>query len=302
LQGILNINKPQRFTSHDVVAIIRRQTGVKRVGHTGTLDPMATGVLPVCVGSATRIIEYLDDDKKQYDCRLLLGRTTDTCDIWGETLSVSSTADLTEETVREALAAQQGEIDQRPPLYSARRVNGRRLYQYARAGQQVEVPPRRVKIYELTVRAVHLAGAEATVDFRVTCSRGTYLRSICRDAGAALGCGGTMAALQRTASGCWRIEDAVDLEQLREMPAAQIAALLRPLDEPLQAFARLDLTAEQARAFCCGQPLTGIGTAARSGDEPAPRRCRVYSGDAFLGVGDLDARGRLQAHKVFAAR
>ena len=194
--GILNINKPAGMTSHDVIYRVRRATGIKRVGHTGTLDPQATGVLPVCIGSAARITEYLDMDFKTYRCTMVLGKITDTQDIWGEVLEERSTEGITEEAIREAFSGFSGFIDQTPPMYSAVRINGRRLYEYARDGQEVKVKSRRIYIKELEIESIDMDSKE--VVFSVECSKGTYIRTICQDVGETLGCGATMTALTRT--------------------------------------------------------------------------------------------------------
>ena len=176
--GILNIYKPAGMTSHDVVNIVRRVMGIRRVGHTGTLDPMATGVLPVCVGAAARITEYLDMDFKTYRCTLQLGKTTDTQDIWGQIIEERPAEQVTEEAVRKAFAHFSGLIDQKPPMYSAVRVNGRRLYEYAREGKEIEVKTRKVFIRRLEILSFDKEAE--TVSFEVECSKGTYIRTICQ--------------------------------------------------------------------------------------------------------------------------
>ena len=163
--GILNINKPQGMTSHDVVYRVRRALGIKRVGHTGTLDPMCTGVLPICIGTATRVTEYLDLDFKTYRCSMILGKITDTQDIWGELLEERPLDGITEEDVRNAFSSFSGVIMQKPPMYSAVRVNGRRLYEYARAGEEVKVKERKIYINSLEIEKIDLA--EKTGGFNV---------------------------------------------------------------------------------------------------------------------------------------
>ena len=189
--GILILNKPQDWTSHDCVAVCRRVTGVKKVGHGGTLDPMAEGLLPVFIGKATKIMEYLDLDYKTYRCTAKLGITTDTQDVWGEVLEEKSPAGVTESEIMEKLQAFRGRITQLPPKYSAVRINGKRLYEYARDGEEVEIRPRDVEIKELAVTDIDMD--EHTVTFDVTCSKGTYIRTICSDLGDALGSTGWIA-------------------------------------------------------------------------------------------------------------
>ena len=266
IHGIINIHKPENMTSHDVVARLRRILGMKKIGHTGTLDPMATGVLPVCLGSATRITEYLDLDFKIYRCTMRLGLITDTQDIWGQVLEERSTGGVTEEAVRQAFSAFHGEIDQKPPMYSAVRVEGRRLYEYARAGEQVEVKSRKIYIRDLIIEAVDLSAMEVT--FKVECSKGTYIRTICQDVGTALGTGAVMTSLVRLASGRFTLENAWTLEQVAEMaaagsgagragspgglPASRIASILLPPDYPLVHFGRAVLSPEMGKKFVDG--------------------------------------------------
>lgn len=251
--GILNIYKPAEMTSHDVVAIIRKKLGVKRVGHTGTLDPMATGVLPVCVGQAARITEYLDLDYKTYMCSMILGKTTDTQDIWGQVIEEKSTDDISEEDILSAFRPFRGIIDQKPPMYSAVRVNGRRLYEYAREGKEVEVKTRRIYIDDLTVKNIDLARRQ--VDFSVRCSKGTYIRTICQDVGLALGCGAAMSALERKASGAFKAEDAIPLEKIRRLEQKQVSEMMTGADFPLIHFGKVTVDSLGARLFTNGNRL-----------------------------------------------
>ncbi len=251
--GILNINKPQGMTSHDVVYRVRRALGIKRVGHTGTLDPMCTGVLPICIGTATRITEYLDLDFKTYRCSLLLGKITDTQDIWGEVLEERPTDGVTEEQIREVFGKFDGIIDQKPPMYSAIKVNGRKLYEYARAGEEVKVKTRKIYIKNLEIESIDLEAK--TVVFSVECSKGTYIRTICQDAGLELGCGATMTALERTASGEFKVGDAIDLQKLQEMNAADIEKIMLTADFPLVHFGQVVCDADVAKKFVDGHHL-----------------------------------------------
>lgn len=250
ISGIINVNKPAEWTSHDCVAVMRRILGTKKVGHTGTLDPMATGVLPICAGSATRIMEYLELDFKTYECEMQLGKESDTLDVWGNITSETPVPPLTEEDIRRAFKPFYGTIRQIPPKYSALKVNGKKLYEYARAGQEVEIKPRQVYIKELRVKKFD---AEAgTVLWTVICSKGTYIRSICRDVGRALGCGAVMTALTRTGSGVFSLDQAVDLEMLKNMEQEDARRLLLPPDFPLVHFGRAVLTRDKAVSFCNG--------------------------------------------------
>lgn len=244
--GILNINKPEGWTSQDVVAKLRGRLHLRRVGHTGTLDPMATGVLPVCFGKATRIIEYYDDDFKTYEAEMKLGMVTDTLDITGTVLETKP-VDVSEEDVIQTIDSFRGWITQIPPKYSALKVNGKPLYKYAREGVEVEIKSR--KIYVEDIQPVEVNLGENRILFRVTCSKGTYIRTICDDIGKKLGCGGTMTALQRTQSGCFRVEDARTLPEILEMTDEELERCVIPMDETLVHLGRIELKSMESVPF-----------------------------------------------------
>ena len=218
--GILNIYKPQKMTSHDVVAILRRITGQKTVGHTGTLDPMATGVLTVCLGRATKMIQYMESDFKFYRTEVALDFETDTLDIWGqETKRITQEVFITEDMVKAALASFKGITKQRPPMYSAIKVKGKKLYEYARAGETVEIPEREVYMDQLEL--MEFNNSKRTFTFQVRCSKGTYIRSLCRDLGRKLGTYATMTSLERCYSGGCKVEEAISIMELKEMDKEQ---------------------------------------------------------------------------------
>lgn len=244
--GILNINKPEGWTSQDVVAKLRGRLHIRRVGHTGTLDPMATGVLPVCFGKATRIIEYYDDDFKTYEAEMKLGMVTDTLDITGTVLETKP-VDVSEEDVIQTIDSFRGWITQIPPKYSALKVNGKPLYKYAREGVEVEIKSR--KIYVEDIQPVEVNLGENRILFRVTCSKGTYIRTICDDIGEKLGCGGTMTSLQRTQSGCFRVEDARTLPEILEMTDEELERCVIPMDETLVHLGRIELKSMESVPF-----------------------------------------------------
>lgn len=244
--GILNINKPEGWTSQDVVAKLRGRLHLRRVGHTGTLDPMATGVLPVCFGKATRIIEYYDDDFKTYEAEMKLGMVTDTLDITGTVLETKP-VDVSEEDVIQAIDSFRGWITQIPPKYSALKVNGKPLYKYAREGVEVEIKSR--KIYVEDIQPVEVNLRENRILFRVTCSKGTYIRTICDDIGKKLGCGGTMTALQRTQSGCFRVEEARTLLEILEMTDEELERCVIPMDKTLVHLGRIELKSMESVPF-----------------------------------------------------
>jgi tRNA pseudouridine55 synthase len=233
--GLVVVDKPAGMTSHDVVARVRRLAGTRKVGHAGTLDPMATGVLVVGVERATRLLGHLMLTDKAYDATVRLGESTTTDDAEGETLSRTPTGDLTDEAVRAAFATQVGELEQVPTAVSAIKVDGKRAYALARAGETVELAARRVTVHELSVHDVRVVGEARDVDISVRCSSGTYVRAIARDVGAALGVGGHLTALRRTAVGPYGLDTARTLEELAEsfavLPIAEAARAAFPAYE-----------------------------------------------------------------------
>lgn len=310
LKGIINIDKPQNYTSFDCVAILRRAAWTKKIGHTGTLDPMATGVLACCIGPATRILEYLEDDIKEYHCTLRLGIETDTCDIWGSVTALQDVPEIEESAIRQAFAAFEGPIEQIPPQYAAIKVDGRKLYEYAREGRHVEVPARPVTIHELEILDIR----EEEVDFRVVCSKGTYVRSLCRDIGKRLGTGGTMAALRRTRTGMCRIEESLPIEAVKDMDAAALEPYIIPMEKALAGYPRVDLDRQRGIDFLNGktlaevpapymEQLAGPQSAAAATEDGGEVLCRtrVFGEERFLGMAVYDAgAGTLKPHKVLA--
>ncbi len=212
MNGIIIIDKPEGKTSHDMVYEVRRLTGIKKVGHTGTLDPLATGVLPICVGKATKAADMLTASEKKYRAEMLLGTVTDTGDITG-TVTATCEVNVTEEQIRASIVGFVGEIEQIPPMYSAIKQNGVKLYELARRGIETERKPRKVTIHSIDI--ISIDDARVTMD--VHCSKGTYIRTLCEDIGGALGTGACMSALRRTMSGGFTIEQAHTVEALRQM-------------------------------------------------------------------------------------
>ena len=240
MNGIVIIDKPQEWTSQDVTARLRRVFNTRRIGHGGTLDPMATGVLPVFVGRATRGVEFFEHAEKTYETVLRLGLTTNTEDIWGKTLEERPVS-LEREAVEAALEHFRGEIMQVPPMYSALKVNGQKLCDLARRGKEVERQPRPITIHELTL----LEMGENTLRLRVRCSKGTYIRTLCKDIGQALGCGGCMQQLRRVTAGEYTIEEAVPLQQL--LDAQDPEKYLRGVDTMFRNHPEVTLTANQEK-------------------------------------------------------
>ncbi len=259
--GIINLLKPAGMTSHDGVSMLRRLTGIKRIGHTGTLDPCAVGVLPLCIGSAARINEYLDLDEKRYRCEMQLGIETDTQDIWG-TVTASRLTEamaVTFEQIQFELSRFKGYIRQTPPKYSALRVDGKRLYEYARAGESVEIKSRPVVISDIKLLSYHQESRRAVIE--VVCSKGTYIRTICQDLGEALGCGATMSFLLRLQSGAFHLGNSVTIEELQRWADSTASGKLEeetaneyriPTEYPLQYFGSLLLAEGREKWFLNG--------------------------------------------------
>lgn len=249
MNGIVIVDKPQGWTSQDVTARLRRVYATRRIGHGGTLDPMATGVLPVFVGRATRGVEFFEHAEKTYETVLLLGRTTDTQDVTG-TLLAEKTVHLSPADIENVLPRFRGDILQVPPMYSALKVNGKKLYELARKGQEVERQPRPITVFELT----NLGFDGTRLSLRVRCSKGTYIRTLCQDIGEALGCGGCMEALRRVRAGEYGIEDAVPLEKLLESETPE--QYLRSLDTMFAHCPAVTLTANQEKRCRNGNPFS----------------------------------------------
>ena len=250
LHGIINVYKEAGFTSFDVVAKLRGITGQKKIGHTGTLDPAAEGVLPVCLGNATKLCELLTDKTKEYEVVLLLGRMTDTQDTTGTTISEKEVT-VTKEEVLQTVENFLGEYEQIPPMYSALKVDGKRLYELAREGKTVERKGRKVAILEINILAVELP----RVRMRVQCSKGTYIRTLCNDIGDKLGCGGCMEYLLRTRSGNYKLEDAFTLGQINKMQKnGQLEQVVSAIDTAFD-FPKLSVSGEYYKKLINGNPL-----------------------------------------------
>ncbi len=281
--GILVVDKPAGWTSHDVVAAMRKRLGIKRVGHAGTLDPAATGLLPLCVGRATRIVEYLITLPKTYRARLKLGEETDTEDGTGRTVETRELGELTADQVRSVILGFLGEGMQIPPMYAALKVDGRRLYEYAREGDEILREPRAIHIYAIDDIAVDLPYAS----FRVRCSKGTYIRSLCRDMGRELGVGAHLADLRRTEGASFREADAQPLGRLMGMSPTELYDLLIPMDRPLVCFEAVTVGPEAAKRICHGQTLTGCDLQGIPDPWPVGHLVRIYGNDGmFLALGE----------------
>jgi len=296
MHGLLVVDKPEGPTSFDVVHAVRRKVkqviGERRmkVGHTGTLDPFASGVLPIAVGDATRLCEYLIEGDKLYRVVLRLGVQTDTDDRTGAVIGESDWTGMDPAEVRSAVEGLVGTFDQVPPRYSAIHVDGRRAYDLARKGREVELEARSVTVYAVTVSSVELP----EVRFDVRTSKGTYVRALCRDLGAQLGGHGHCAGLQRLASAGFGIAEAVPLEQVLEATEAELEAMLQPPSTMLHAVEQVEVDAAGRLALCHGQRLA-VGHGQAEGGV-----VWVSASGELICVAVVEADGRLKPHKVFA--
>ncbi len=275
MDGVINVNKSSGITSFGVVSKIKKIFGTKKVGHTGTLDPQAEGVLPICIGKATKAVELLTGADKAYTARIRLGMTTDTQDIWGTAITQSA-VHLTRQELEKALASFRGNIMQLPPMYSAIRIDGKRLYELARQGLEVERTPRQVCIHSLEL--TDFDGCEGSL--QVVCSKGTYIRTLCSDIGQILGCGAVMSSLTRTRSGMFLLQDAMTLLQIEQQVQKEGAQkCLIPVDKLFETYPALHMNKEDESLIRCG-------CAIRMGDF-LPGTYRAYGeNEIFLGVGE----------------
>ena len=277
MDGFINVLKPTGLSSHDVVDIVRRIFKQKRVGHAGTLDPAAAGILPVALGRAARLVEYMEGADKSYRAEIAFGYATDTGDVYGEVIErVENPMLPSEEELRSVLGHFVGEIEQTPPAYSAIKVGGQRAYDLARQGAAVEMRARTVRIDQLEL--VHVDAAHARILVDVDCAKGTYIRSLCTDIGTALGLPATMRFLLRTRVGGFMLADSYTLEELAEVQETALCAPDIALDLPVY-----ELAPQRTRAF-----YSGLSTSERR-MELAEGCYRVYAADVFLGIGRYDA-------------
>lgn len=321
INGILNIYKEKGYTSHDVVARLRGIVGQKKIGHTGTLDPEAEGVLPVCLGRATKVCDMLTDKDKTYETVLLLGKTTDTQDITGKVLSEHSPDDpglpggaVTEKSAEECISGFIGAYDQIPPMYSALKVGGKKLYELAREGKTVERKSRRVMIRDIRIKEIKLPRIRMEVD----CSKGTYIRTLCHDIGGRLGCGGCMEELLRTRVGRFSLEESLKLDEVEQIVRdGRMEEILIPTDCLFDELKELQVKPEYDALVHNGNPVgkkqvlkgtSGKDRSTQSRDIPAVPdeiqaggRVRVYdSRRNFIGIYRYDGtEGRFRPEKMF---
>jgi len=299
LEGVLIVHKEAGWTSHDVVAKIRRLLGGSKVGHAGTLDPSATGVLPILVGRATRVAEYMIDWDKEYHAVLRLGETTDTQDATGQVLSRVDPCEVTEDALQGVITRFRGVQRQLPPMYSAVKVGGQPLYKAARAGRTIDRVERSIIIHQLEIMAVH--GRDVTL--RIVCSKGTYVRTLCADIGQALGVGGHLYALERRRVGPLSIEQAVTIDQVAShLTTGSLSGQFISIDQLLVQFPAVVVNAEQAQRVLNGSPIFPVGIGPLpSSLPPVSVRLKNEAGQLLaIGTHDTGHMGSIRVCKVLS--
>lgn len=292
MQGFINIHKPAGLTSFDVIRQLKNRLPKKiKIGHLGTLDPMATGVLPIAVGNATRIIEYIKENNKEYIAAFTLGATSDTQDAWGNISYLNQQINVDEPTIRLVLKQFTGNIEQIPPMYSAVHHHGKRLYELARQGLEVERTPRQVIIEELELLAIDQSGVLPLVTIRVKCSKGTYIRTLVHDVGEKLGTGAFLSSLVRSQAGSFHLENSVHLQEI--IAAEDILIYLLPIDFPLMYLDVYDLLPEEALDIKQGRFITYDGFC-------KSQKVRLYFNKQLIAIAHNDFEaGILKPEKVF---
>ena len=296
MDGFIVVHKPQGPTSHDVCQRLRHILGERKVGHTGTLDPMAEGALLIMIGRAARLSEYLVLDDKEYTAGIQFGLKTDTQDIWGEVLERTK-SDVSLERLQDVLISFIGTIQQKPPMYSAKRYDGKHLYEYARDGIKVDIPSREVEIYAIKLVEQHLP-EQATL--HIKCSKGTYIRTLCNDIGEILGCGAVMNSLIRTQIGRFSISDAYTINEIEQaVENDTIDKLIVPMDMPIKSFPRIDVDTESERIVLSGNYLIAKNLIREYPDIATDSFVRIYLHDKLIAVGKKTAEDTYKPKKVF---
>jgi tRNA pseudouridine55 synthase len=288
IHGILLLDKRLGVSSNKALQEVKRLFNAQKAGHTGSLDPLATGLLPICFGEATKVSGMMLEDNKRYHVLIQLGIKTDTGDMEGEIIDTRTIPAFTLNEIEAILEKFKGSIDQVPPMYSALKLNGKKLYELARNGITVERSARRITIFELKL----ISAQKDTLELDVYCSKGTYIRSLAEDIGETLGCGATVKALRRTQSGSFAIEQAITFEQLQKLGDEQFLETLIDVDSPLKALPCIQLNNQQATSIKFGQALSGV-------EEHAPGSVRMYDEGGFLGLGEMRLDGKLVPKKLF---
>jgi tRNA pseudouridine55 synthase len=300
IHGILLLDKRLGVSSNKALQEVRHLFNANKAGHTGSLDPLATGLLPLCFGEATKVSALMLDDNKRYQVLVQLGVMTDTGDAEGSIIETKPVPDLSIEQIQACLQQFTGEIDQIPPMYSALKHNGRKLYELAREGKTIERKARRINIFELKLLTDFQAEARKPDQLRleVFCSKGTYIRSLAEDIGHALGCGGTVNELRRLEAGQFNIEDAMTIEQLRVLSEQDLFQALINVDKPLEALRSVHLSEAQAISIKYGQSIN-LAPDLTSGLGAGEGLLRMYHTDVFLGLGEMLLDGKIAPKKLF---
>lgn len=288
VHGIILLDKRLGVSSNKALQEVRRLFNANKAGHTGSLDPLATGLLPLCFGEATKVSALMLDDDKRYQVTIKLGVMTDTGDLEGQIIETKPVPKLTHEQIENCLKKFVGELAQVPPMYSALKHNGKKLYELARDGITIEREPRHITIYEINL----LAFTSDTLTLDVACSKGTYIRSLAEDIGHDLGCGGTVTALRRTQAGQFSLEDAKTIEQLSAMNAEELHATLIAVDKPLENLQAIHLTPQQATAIRYGQAIDFETNEIK-------QNVRLYAEKSFLGLGEIGLNAKLTPVRLF---
>ena len=287
VNGIILLDKRLGVSSNKALQEVRRLFNANKAGHTGSLDPLATGLLPLCFGEATKVCGMMLDDDKRYQVEIQLGVITDTGDAEGQVLETKAVPEISAEQLAICLAQFTGEIAQVPPMYSALKHQGKKLYELAREGIEVERKARKISIFEIKL----LDFATPFLTLEVFCSKGTYIRSLAEDIGHYFGCGGTVTKLRRLQAGCFQLADAYTLEQLATMDSQTLLACLIPVDKPLEFMPVMQLSDLQKEKICCGQAIDIASNITGT--------VRIYYQTQFLGLGEILLNGKLAPRKLF---
>lgn len=293
MNGIINVLKPSNMTSHDVVSFMRRLTKIKKIGHTGTLDPNAAGVLPICIGKATRVSEYFNDKEitKTYRGELFLGEKTDTLDKYGELLDKKDIVDFSSQKLSEAIEKYKGEISQIPPMYSAKKIDGQKLYQLARQGKEVERKPRNVTIFSLDI----ISQNKKSIMFEIECSSGTYIRTLFEDISNELGNYGIMSFLLRKKVGEFSIENSYTLEEIeKEYEKNKLENILKCMDLGINHLSKVNIDKKDLKKV-----LNGVSLELKTDEKYIQNeRVRIYNEEKFLGIGIILGNNILKIDKI----
>ena len=283
MDGIINVYKEKEYTSFDVVAVLRGITHIKRIGHTGTLDPMAEGVLPVCIGRATKLCDIMPDSDKTYRCKMIFGKKYDTLDVFGKLLDTKDVP-LKEEDIRKTIESFIGSYDQMPPMYSAIKVDGKKLYDLARQGIEVERKPRKVDIFNIEILNIDATGTNATAEFTVNCSKGTYIRSLCDDIGTKLGTYGAMESLTRTRACGFEIDNSLKISDIEKYAKeGNLESIIMPMDRPFMEYKALNINKEYKLLADNGNKLEK-GFITEKFEAKEGEMFRLYMDDEYYGL------------------